>query len=953
MDKYEYKVREEEIKSLIAQRRFTEAVKIAETIDWTRVRSVLMLCTVSDLFKYNKRYEESKELLLLAYERHPGSRTIVYSLCELSIKMGEVVQAIEYYKEFVQAAPTDNGRFILQYKLYQAQEVSLEERIAVLEEYEKHEYKEKWMYELAFLYHRVGLATKCVEECDQLILWFGEGSYVYKAMELKMLHAPLTAEQQAKYDAFRNPLGLQPGEEPLVYGEEVSQADGDSKEQPAEGVYGQSDAEGHQGALREQRDALALGSVREESSLDREQAAILQGDTVQLPDEELDKIQVKPMDMSKYNTINLQQELAANLHELLSAETAEQEKQADESVKLPETPQKQEPGLTKLENTAEMQEIFFEEESEKIEKVSEVRPAEPEGSKEPIPQPADQTVGFTNQPVRPEMPETVRTGQLTLADMPSMGGVQMPAAQDLAKVQVPEKIAPYLSQEYDGQISLVVPEKEKVEKQITGQMNIQDVLAEWERLKKENERKRMEAVRQRVLEQTGAMFTEFEASVRDGILEQLEKESREGGKRSGRKRTREERQAAVPAAVQKAEAVKEAEKKRAELEKAAAEAAEELQDDAVEELEEIAEVTSEEEVGLAEAADTVTEAVEEEPAAEDHDSDEEAASEETEEAEAGEDLQEEEAGEEDSEEEEAAEAEEEPEEAEEAGEIREKAAEEDKEAEAAEEGDQDTEEEKPAQRRRKTAVTDRELTREEKKLFGSYVTTRESRLRLLEVLENMSLASYTGNVMITGEVGSGTLKLAKALIRDLQMTDRNFSGRVAKVSGIAMNHQDCPKAISRLSNGALVIEGAGKMRREAVENLLKALDHEDAGILVILEDTRRGMDKLQEICPELTEFFTARFDIEQLTNSTLVMYGRKYAASREYAIDEMGVLELYTRIENMQTADHAVTPAEVLEIVDDAIDRANKKTVGHFFDILLGKRYDEDDMIILHEKDFM
>ena len=203
MDKSEYKLRAEEIKDLISRGEYAQAAEIADTIDWRRVKSVMMLCTISDLYKINRRYEDARDMLLLAYERRPGGRTICYSLCELSIKMEEYVQAIEYYKEFVQVAPKDPGRYILQYKLYEAQDVSLEERIAVLEELKKRDYREKWAYELAYLYHRVGLAARCVEECDELILWFGEGKYVIKAMELKMLHQPLTPEQQEKYDQDR------------------------------------------------------------------------------------------------------------------------------------------------------------------------------------------------------------------------------------------------------------------------------------------------------------------------------------------------------------------------------------------------------------------------------------------------------------------------------------------------------------------------------------------------------------------------------------------------------------------------------------------------------------------------------------------------------------------------------------------------------------------------------
>ncbi|MDE6606502.1 MAG: hypothetical protein K2K54_01915, partial [Lachnospiraceae bacterium] len=278
LDKFEYKVRAEEIKSLIAQGEYVEAVKIADTIDWRRVKSIMMLCTISDLYKINRRFEESKELLLMAYERHPGGRTIVYSLCELSIKMEEYVQAIEYYKEFVQIAPRDSGRYILQYKLYEAQDVSLEERIAVLEELKKRDYREKWAYELAYLYHRIGLSTKCVEECDELALWFGEGKYVIKAMELKMLHQPLTPEQEKRYEMQMQGISI------------YERYEEDDEEEPAED-------------------------------------AVLNATTTRIGSDDLDDIHVKTLDMGQYNTINLQKELAASMKELLDDGT-----EVDESL---------------------------------------------------------------------------------------------------------------------------------------------------------------------------------------------------------------------------------------------------------------------------------------------------------------------------------------------------------------------------------------------------------------------------------------------------------------------------------------------------------------------------------------------------------------------------------------------------------------------------------------------
>ena len=200
MDKYEYKVRSEEISNLIDKEKYTEAVKIADTIDWRRVKSAGMLLKIAALYRINRRNEDSRDLLMLAYERYPTNRSVVYSLCELSIELDDVVAAIEYYKQFAKLAPRDNGVYTLRYRILEAQEASLEERIEILEELKKRDYQEEWAYELAYLYHRVGLSTKCVEECDDIILWFGDGPYVMKAMELKALHVPLTEVQQKKYE---------------------------------------------------------------------------------------------------------------------------------------------------------------------------------------------------------------------------------------------------------------------------------------------------------------------------------------------------------------------------------------------------------------------------------------------------------------------------------------------------------------------------------------------------------------------------------------------------------------------------------------------------------------------------------------------------------------------------------------------------------------------------------
>ena len=247
----------------------------------------------------------------------------------------------------------------------------------------------------------------------------------------------------------------------------------------------------------------------------------------------------------------------------------------------------------------------------------------------------------------------------------------------------------------------------------------------------------------------------------------------------------------------------------------------------------------------------------------------------------------------------------------------------------------------------------RSLTREEKELFAPFIQSKAAREQLVRAIDNISLAAFTGNVIITGEEGMDTLSLAKNMIREVQMTDSNFSGKVAKISGKALNKKDVAATLEQLKNGALIIAKASEMNDDTAKALNKALQQETMGIVIVLEDTKKAIDKFLSAHEELKESFNARMDVEAMSNDMLVAFGRQYARELEYSIDELGVLALHTRIEDMQTIDHAVTVIEVREIVDEAIRHANRKTLGHFFDILFAKRYDDEDMIILGEKDFV
>ncbi len=1012
MDKYEYKVRADEIKSLIAEGEYAQAVEIADMIDWRRVKSVMMLCMVSDLYKVNRRYEDAKNMLKLAYERKPGGRTICYSLCELCIKTEEFVQAVNYYNEFVKVAPKDSGRYILQYKLYEAQNVNLEERIGVLEELKKRDYREKWAYELAYLYHRVGLATRCVEECDELILWFGDGKYVVKAMELKMLHQPLTPSQQEVYDHRFDEYV--PEEEP--YPED---AEGQNYEQQE--AYSDSGEELPPYEGYEQYEPEYAGE---------------QEDASQLP-EELD-IQVKTMDVGKYNTINLQKELAAGLQEVLGTNVGSGENPVDGAP-------------DEMEGT----EVFFGETGEMGEAALEAVTARTEDSGNPIPAAEEQEESgdATSGLVMSQMREETRT------------------AEDLAEV---------LSQETDGQIRMVLPEHEIVDRQITGQMKIEDILAEWERTKKENEEKCREEVRQHVLRQTGPMFTEFEAAVRDGILAGLDEAGGEKTADTG---------SAAAAAGEAAEPetgdlqntqgspdyieeqpypeTEGAEDARAcgeeyaypedgeeqgalnyeeeqfypetEGEEDARAYGEEYaypedgeeqevlnyeeeqfypetegDEDALVYQEEYAypedgegqEVLNyEEEQFYPETeGDEEARAYGEEYAYPEDGEEQEVLNYEEEqfypETEGEEDAlvyQEEYAGQEEGGCEEWAENLEEESEVQpedmdfpeltdgDALENLEETAEgeepeEEQEAPRTEasdylealeqlEGSQDQEKETESVQDKKEAVKSaggskqyplerekariRALTREEKELFAPFIQNRQSREQLVKAIDSISMAAYTGNVVITGEEGMDTMTLAKNMIREIRMTDSNFSGKVARITGQGMNKKNVREILEGLNNGALIIQKAAGMDSNTASMLHIALQQEKFGIIVIMEDTKKAIQKLFLGVPQLFGDFTARMDLEALSNDTLVSFGRRYAREKEYSIDDLGMLALHTRIEECQTIDHVVTVIEVKQIIDEAIRHASRKTLGHFLDVLLARRYDDEDMIILTEKDFV
>ena len=1103
MDKYEYKVCAEEINSLIEQKKFAEAVKIADTIDWRRVKSAKMLCKVSELYKMNRRYEDSKEILLLADEHLPNSRNIIYSLCELSIKLEDLIPAVEYYKQFVQIAPRDTGRFILQYRLYEAQDVSLEERIAVLEEYKKRDYREKWAYELAYLYHRIGLATRCVEECDELILWFGEGKYVIKAMELKMLHAPLTSSQQEKYDQrFAS--------ESNVYvvkkTDETKEAALEKANAAAKKILGSANEPIMSSVSMETIPSMPIQiksvevsnapttripakKVEEEAAKEEEEIKI---DLPQIPltesGEEVD-FQIKTPDMGKFNTINLQKELAKNLAAVMQQEdmgasdatkalpidslqnmteeelkdamsgktsveelAAEEpnsspaeeldEKKADSSEDIAATKEfkpltdtavtravidevrkalGEEPRETiteedllksmlesKEENVSEPiaeekaisemmaaeiqnEEVIpepavTEEPAEEIspepiveetpvvediipEPVVEETPIVEETILEPIVEEAPEVEEISPEPIVEETPvveeiisqpivEEVQVEELIPEPVVEEVKVEAPIPEPIVEAVKAAKPIPASV----AAVQPVDPDAQIIEKQITGQLSFNDIMAGWEETKKAAEERRLDEMRKKVMAQTGPLLQDYEEPAKEGLLDSIDM---------------------ITPAIKV-------------FDESSIPVVDPLitEDDEVEELTDIQPISETEELPVIEEEkpqepqlseftfntaeinnieekllNSLEQAKEEikdpelEPinlsgisVTEEFDKDlERQILEALEEKEAqkknGNATQGDKKSFADVEftitdltEEKAEEKKEEP-----LGE-----AEAEKENEHSASANASAVDSDNTDKETDSHSSLRQLSKEEKDLFGMVAKTKKVQEEIAYAIDNVSLDPAVGNIIITGEKGVGTLGLAKNIIKVISVENKNFSGRVAKVTGEQLNTRNIPDTLNGLNNGALIIEQAGELSDFtliAISDYLRT-PHND-GLIIFMEDSKKAMDDLLAKDNMPLNSFNLRIDVAALDNDGLVNYGREYALEQEYAIDEMGMLALYTSIANRQTSQHAVTVEEVKQIVDEAIAKSEKGSVSHIMDVILKKRYDENDMIVLREKDFL
>ena len=1048
MKKEEYKERAMRIRSLADEQKFKAAADLADSIDWNRVRSVKMLGLVSDIYKAIRRYKDSRDIMLLAYQHAPEDSKLVYYLCELDLKLGDFIGAMECYKEFVRLAPQDAGRYILQYKIYEAQDVSLEERASVLEELKKHNYIPKWGYELAYLYHRMGMESACVAQCDEMAAWFCRGSYVVKALELKNLHAPLSKEQ---YDILAR-------EKPGTYFGRPDDFESGMRQEKDERMQPQSTL---QPPLRNAQESR-IGRFRDYQGFVAPTGSSRTGAGWQVPDQSWDTGIEETEDRT---WTGAGQQIVDPSWEGVEQKTDGQGSETEET-----------------ENTN--QGTIGQEE---VERKQSTLPYEPE----PI-----ETAGEPVQLSDNELPELIpgsrSSGQQPGIDQSTGKSPQISEEQWLDSLLAQRTAMPQqqetnghfdemLEMDGDGQMSLLVPEGEPEEEQVTGQISIDDIMA---KLREENETKVEERVSQIVHGRTDGMFHSFERSVREehdffagGVIrpEKTEKNvihpngnivpfAYSGSSETAAANALEAiaRQAALDAehsasvseriqnsssqeteeslSVQNSEAESLSENDRRgdeeKTEQSATIHAEKLPVDGnIDQLPEEKQSSDTDHLPEEKNSDT-DQLMDREP---DQDTISQEASQDDSEEESAEDDSEEQSSRDDSEEEtaeeatdegeteevpaekaegevlgqEKSEAEEEPEivseglpekigaseseelqednsevlresspegESEELPEdspegISEETPDEEAEEETAEEIKEEaaqgqnvprSEKAKHKHKRRKDKEEGRAtvsagnvaerikgLSEQEKKLYGKFLHNHDTCNQIVLAIDALSADPSMGNAAVTGKDDEETLNLAQGLIRSIAIHNENFSGRVAKIKGDTLPAVQTEEFLEQLENGAMIITGASRLTRDTRKELIRVLSEKKKHVLVILIDTQKHIVDLLNRNPALRDLFHVQVNAERLNVEGLVAYGREYAREREYAIDHMGILALHSRIEELQTYDHQVTTEEVMNIVDEAIEKRDRRNFSKLFDTLSHKLYDEDDMIILGEKNFL
>lgn len=873
MDKYEYNLKLDQIKALSAEEGYMSAAEIADSINWNKIKNVNTLVKIGEIYEKAERYQDARDILLMAYDRSPIGRMIIYRLAEVAIKMGDYDAATEYYDEFVEIAPHDDMKYVLRYAIKKGQGASFDELITILEEYKDEEYTEEWAYELAYLYHKAGKADKCIDACDELILWFGDGPYVERALELKMLYQPLTKAQEEKYRRFKA-----------------------EKEKPAK--------------IKDEAEVTEIGAME-----------MVKGGEIVHDDVTIPQITVN---QEKFNTVNLQQEIAKGMQQIMEA------KGKNEVADTMDTIKKIVEDIPYLKLEKEQEEYVQQpEETEHIATDEEIDGSLKLNFKELLGEDADGQMSMVMSE-KTQLEHQI-TGQMSIQDVLEEWEKTRHAAEIALKEAEQQKLesakARALQEAGDimERLNDVIP---KLDAGVTPKE-----LLEEEYLKVPVDIiEQKAAVKELYAEETVDEVQEPQEAPEDTIDEAQEPQEEPEDTIDEAPESQEEPE----------EAIDEVQESQEEPEEAAYEAKEpvgEPEDIIVAEESEKDEIFTQPTTMMPEITDDMLNV--------DDDTSDDETSQEKENVSEKRDFDHVTSFIE-----------------QEIAKMTAKNPGLEKKLDMAKTRkmpdislpeDLDSEEDDSKLKETKHI---KELTSEQKAIFSYFIPVKGMEDQICKaynaVLDhfNRKENASTGNLIIQGEQGCGKTMLATSFIKVLQKDGEQLTGKMGKIDAAALNKKDVQQVVRKITGGCLIIERAGDIDRSIAAQLSFLMEHDITGTLYILEDTSKGIKKALSMDEGFASKFTEKISVPIFTNDELVLFAKSYSAELGYKIDEMAILALHNRISNIERIDQATTLTEVKDIIDEAIDREAHSGLKKAISILTARRYTDDDRIVLKEDHF-
>ena len=856
MDKYEYNLKLDQIKALSAEEGYMSAAEIADSINWNKIKNVNTLVKIGEIYEKAERYQDARDILLMAYDRSPIGRMIIYRLAEVAIKMGDYDAATEYYDEFVEIAPHDDMKYVLRYAIKKGQGASFDELITILEEYKDEEYTEEWAYELAYLYHKAGKADKCIDACDELILWFGDGPYVERALELKMLYQPLTKAQEEKYRRFKA-----------------------EKEKPAK--------------IKDEAEVTEIGAME-----------MVKGGEIVHDDVTIPQITVN---QEKFNTVNLQQEIAKGMQQIMEA------KGKNEVADTMDTIKKIVEDIPYLKLEKEQEEYVQQpEETEHIATDEEIDGSLKLNFKELLGEDADGQMSMVMSE-KTQLEHQI-TGQMSIQDVLEEWEKTRHAAEIALKEAEQQKLesakARALQEAGDimERLNDVIPKldagvtpKELLEEEY---LKVPVDIIEQKAAVKEPEEEQKPDMQELYAEETVDEVQEPQEAPEEAIDEvQESQEVPEDTANEAKEPVGEPEDIIMAEESEEDEILTQPTTMMPEITDDMLNADDDTSDDE----------TSQEKENVSEKRDFdhVTSFIEQEIAK----------------------MTAKNPG------------------------LEKKLdmAKTRKMPDISLPEDLDSEEDDSKLKETKHI---KELTSEQKAIFSYFIPVKGMEDQICKaynaVLDhfNRKENASTGNLIIQGEQGCGKTMLATSFIKVLQKDGEQLTGKMGKIDAAALNKKDVQQVVRKITGGCLIIERAGDIDRSIAAQLSFLMEHDITGTLYILEDTSKGIKKALSMDEGFASKFTEKISVPIFTNDELVLFAKSYSAELGYKIDEMAILALHNRISNIERIDQATTLTEVKDIIDEAIDREAHSGLKKAISILTAKRYTDDDRIVLKEDHF-